>query len=416
MNPKLDRHQQEAVNKLRNGNILIGEVGSGKSRVGIAWYFCKVCGGMINGKSKGLESDYVPMSYPMDLYIITTAKKRDKREWEHELIPFLLSTNPADSFYGDKVKVVVDSWNNIQKYVGVRNACFLFDEQRVVGYGAWSKAFIQIAKYNRWIFLTATPGDCWMDYLAIFIANGFFKNKSDFVRQHVIYDRYSKFPKVDKYVDDYILRQMRDSILVTINYTKPTERHIITTLVDYDKEAYRLLMRDRWNIFENKPIENISELCYLLRKTVNADPTRGEACIEIAKQHPRIIVFYSFDYELEILRNLDWPDGTVVQEWNGHKHEEIPDSERWVYLVNYRGGSEGWNCIDTDTMLFYSQDYSYKTTEQAMGRIDRRNTPYHDLYYYNFKTFAPIDVAISRALKRKKTFNESAFFKQRSAS
>lgn len=266
MNPRLDKHQQKAVNQLRNGNILIGEVGSGKSRTGIAWYFCKVCGGIINGKDRGLESDYVPMTKLMDLYIITTAKKRDKREWEHELIPFLLSTDPSSSYYGDKVKVVVDSWNNIQKYIDVENACFLFDEQRVVGYGAWSKAFIKIAKHNHWIFLTATPGDCWMDYLSIFIANGFFKNKSDFVRQHVIYDRYSKFPKVDRYIDDRTLQQMRDSILVTIDYTKPTERHVTTTLVDYDKESYRILMRDRWNVFEKKPIENISELCYLLER------------------------------------------------------------------------------------------------------------------------------------------------------
>lgn len=416
MAPKLDEHQQEAVRRLRNGNILCGEVGSGKSRTGLAYYFCKVCGGMIDGRKHGQESDYVPMAYPMDLYIITTAKKRDKREWEDELIPFLLSTDPAQNMYGDRAKVTVDSWNNIGKYVDVQNSFFLFDEQRVVGYGAWSKAFIQIAKHNRWIFLTATPGDCWMDYLSIFIANGFFKNKSDFVRQHVIYDRYSKFPKVDRYVDDFVLKRMRDMILVNIDYVKPTERHIVTLPVDYDKETYRILMRDRWNPYENKPIENISELCYLLRKTVNADPSRGEACIEIAKKHPRMIIFYSFNYEREILEKLDWPEGTVIREWNGIRHEEIPDSERWVYLVNYVGGSEGWNCTLTDTILFYSQSYSYKTTEQAMGRIDRRNTPYRDLYYYNFKTFAPIDMAISRSLKRKKNFNESAFFSKRKAS
>lgn len=416
MNPKLDRHQQEAVNQLRNGNILCGEVGSGKSRTGLAYYFCKVGRGMIDGKKKGQESDYVPMLCPMDLYIITTAKKRDKGEWEDELIPFLLSTDPAKNLYGDRAKVTVDSWNNIQKYVDVSGAFFLFDEQRVVGYGAWSKAFLKIAKNNYWIFLTATPGDCWMDYLSIFIANGFFRNKSDFVRRHVIYDRYSKFPKVDKYVDDHVLKKMRDSILVNIDYVKPTERHYIVTLVDYDRENYKKLMRDRWNVYEKKPVENISELCFLLRKTVNADPSRAEACVKIAEKHPKMVVFYNFNYELEILRNLNWPEGTVIKEWNGFKHEELPDSERWVYLVNYMGGSEGWNCRQTDTMLFYSPNYSYKTTEQAMGRIDRRDTPFRDLYYYSFKTYAPIDIAIARALKRKKNFNENAFFSTRKAS
>ena len=252
-----------------------------------------------------------------------------------------------------------------------------------------------------------------MDYLAIFIANGFFRTKRDFEMRHVVYNRYSKYPQVDRYIDDYILKRMRDSILVNIEYQKPTERHSEVIPVEYDRESYRVLMRERWNIFENRPVENISELCYLLRKIVNSDPSRIENVLEIAQEHPRLIIFYNFDYELDILKNADWPEGTVVREWNGHRHEEVPTDIRWVYLVQYASGAEGWNCTTTDSMLFYSPSYSYKATEQAMGRIDRRNTPYHDLYYYSFKSMAPIDIAISRALKRKQNFNESVFFKSR---
>lgn len=415
LNPKLDEGQLEAVRKLKNGNILCGEVGSGKSRAGLAYYFCNVCGGMIDGKDRGFESDYVPMKCPLDLYIITTAKKRDKREWDDEMCPFLLSTDPEFNFYKDQMKVVVDSWNNIEKYVDVTKSFFIFDEQRVVGYGKWSKSFIRISRCNQWIFLSATPGDCWMDYLSIFIANGFFRNKSEFVNRHVLYSRYSKFPKVDQYLNEKTLERMRDSILVTIDYSKPTERHYISLFADFDKEAYRKLMRDRWNVYENKPIENISELCYLLRKTVNSDPSRCQQAIDISNKHPKLIIFYNFDYELELLRNNDWPEGTAVAEWNGHRHQEIPEKDRWVYLVQYTAGAEGWNCIKTNAILFYSQSYSYKTTEQAKGRIDRRNTPFHDLYYYSFKTYAPIDIAISRALKRKRNFNESAFFQSRNS-
>ena len=407
MAPELDEGQRKALSKLKNGNILCGGVGSGKSRTGLAFYFCKVCGGQLNGRERGFEEDLVPMVWPKDLYIITTAKKRDKGEWAEELAPFGLSME------SEKPKIVVDSWNNIKKYIDIRDAFFLFDEQRVVGYGAWSRSFIKIARFNSWIFLTATPGDCWMDYLSIFIANGFYKNKRDFENRHVIYSRYTKYPQVDRYIDDYQLARLRDSILVNIEYEKPTERHMDIRTVSYDREAYRSLMRDRWNVYENKPVESISELCFLLRKIVNSDPSRIAAVLDIAKEFPRLIIFYGFNYELDILRNASWPEGTVIKEWNGSKHEEIPDSERWVYLVQYRAGAEGWNCIKTNALMFYSQDYSYKTTEQAMGRIDRRNTPYKDLYYFNFKTTAPIDVAIGRALKRKKNFNESMFFRSR---
>lgn len=415
MNPKLDEGQLDALSKLRNGNILCGGVGSGKSRTGLAYYFCKVCGGQINGKDHGLKNDYVPMLWPKDLYIITTAKKRDKREWEDELNPFLLSIEPENSYYKDKVHVVVDSWNNIKKYANVKGAFFIFDEQRVVGYGAWSRAFINIAKYNQWIFLTATPGDCWMDYLSIFIANGFYKNKRDFENRHVIYSRYSKYPQIDRYIDDYYLGRLRDSILVNIEYNKPTERHTEVIPVSYDRDTYRFIMKNRWNSQKKKPIESVSELCYLLRKVVNSDPTRINQVIKVSEERPRLIIFYNFDYELEILLGASWPKGTIVKQWNGHKHEDIPHTDRWVYLVQYSAGAEGWNCITTNAMLFYSQSYSYKMTEQAMGRIDRRNTPFTDLYYYSFKTTAPIDVAISRALKRKKNFNESMFFKSRNS-
>lgn len=407
MTPELDEGQVKALAKLNNGNILCGGVGSGKSRTGLAYWYTKVCGGQIDGKKRGLKEDLSPMLWPKDLYIITTAKKRDKGEWDDELAPFCLSTN------SENPKIFVDSWNNIKKYADVHDAFFLFDEQRVVGYGAWSKSFIRISKTNGWIFLTATPGDCWMDYLSIFIANGFYRNKRDFENRHVIYSRYTKYPQVDRYVDDYHLSRLRDSILVNIEYVKPTERHMDIRSVGYDREMYRALMRDRWNYEENKPVENVSELCFLLRKTVNADPSRIAAVLDIAKERPRLIIFYGFNYELDILRNAPWPEGTVIREWNGQKHEEIPDSERWVYLVQYRAGAEGWNCTTTNALMFYSQDYSYKTTEQAMGRIDRRNTPYKDLYYYSFKTTAPIDVAIGRALKRKKNFNESMFFRSK---
>lgn len=413
MTPNLDEGQRQALSELRNGNILCGGVGSGKSRTGLAYYFCKVCSGRIDGLDHGLKKDYVPMLWPKDLFIITTAKKRDKQEWEEELNEFQLSTDPEKCFYGNKIRIVVDSWNNIKKYESVVDAFFLFDEQRVVGYGTWSKTFIRIARNNQWIFLTATPGDCWMDYMSIFIANGFFRNRRDFEQRHVIYSRYTKYPQIDRYVDDYILRGMRDEILVNIDYEKHTERHQEVLLVGFDRDVYRKLMRERWNIYENRPIENVSELCYLLRKVTNADPSRIEETLKVAEKNPRLIVFYNFDYELDILRNAQWPEGTVVKEWNGHRHEEIPKSERWVYLVQYSAGAEGWNCTETNAMLFYSQSYSYKMTEQAMGRIDRRNTPYHDLYYYSFRSYAPIDVAISRALKRKKNFNESSFIRSR---
>lgn len=394
-------YQLEAVQKMRLGCILCGGVGSGKSRTGLAFYYQ-----MFDGKLN--TEEYVPMVEPEDLYIITTARKRDTGEWDEELAPFFMSTDESLDLYNHKV--VIDSWNNIGKYVGVKRAFFIFDEQRVVGNGSWVKDFLRITKENDWILLSATPGDCWTDYIPVFIANGFYKNRTQFNNEHVVYSRFSKFPKIDRYLNTGRLVRLRDRILVDMDFKRPTIPHHETVYVDFDRLKYKDIHRTRWNPWENRPIENASEFCYLLRKLVNTDPSRQQEVLDICMTRPRVIVFYNFDYELDILLNLPYDNGVEVAQWNGHKHQPIPDGKKWVYLVQYNAGAEGWNCIKTDTIVFYSQNYSYKIMEQAAGRIDRLNTPYKNLFYYHLKSRAGIDLAISRALNSKKAFNERKFY------
>lgn len=406
---QLRDYQLDAVERMHNGCILCGGVGSGKSLTALAYYFTEECGGYLDGTKQGYDTDYIPMSDPEDLYIITTARKRDTKEWEAELAKFLISPNPKASLYSE-TKVIIDSWNNIGKYVDASGAFFIFDEQRVVGTGVWAKSFQKIVKKNNWILLSATPGDTWMDYLQVFIANGYFKNKTDFVSKHVVYKRFSKFPQVERYLGQGKLLRYKNAILVNMDYQHEVRAHYETIDVSYDKDIYRGVMRDRWNPYENRPIQNAAELCYVARRGVNSDPSRIEAVWSILEEHPKVIIFYNYDYELEALKHAGFDKGmAMVAEWNGHKHQPIPHSDRWVYLVQYTAGAEGWNCIETDTIIFFSLNYSYKIMVQSAGRIDRMNTPFTDLYYYRLKSSCPLDLAISRALKQKKNFNENKF-------
>lgn len=415
-------HQKKAIERLQSGSILCGGVGTGKSLTALAFYFRVICRGVL-----WCDVEMGPMLEPKDLYIITTARKRDTKEWEAEIERFGLDNK--------EVKITIDSWNNLHKYVDVSGAFFIFDEQRAIGRGNWSKCFIKVTKKNQWILLSATPGDTWMDYVPVFIANGFYKNRREFVERHVVYSPFvTKYPKIDRFLEVGYLESLRRKITVLMKFEKTTIPHW-KTLKDgkygeYDLEKYKQIAKDRWDPWKNEPIPDISSCCYLMRKVVNLNPGRCRKALWIAlnSQTHRAIIFYNFDYELQLLKDeieqaiadAKEQDGEEkfrdvygdfeMAEWNGHKHEAVPKSKSWIYLVQYTAGAEGWNCTETDTIIFYSRNYSYKLMTQAAGRIDRMNTPFTDLYYYVLTSSAPIDLAIEKALKGKKNFNEKMFW------
>lgn len=382
MTIELYDHQKLAVKKLKTGSVLVGGVGSGKSITALAYYVSK---------------------YPdkkKTVYVITTARKRDTLEWDKEIIPFELD------FY------MVDSWNNITKYKDTKGAFFIFDEQRVVGKGEWVKSFLKITKSNDWILLSATPGDNWMDYVPVFIANGYFRNRTEFENKHVAFKPFMPYKVVNYYINESVLEKYREDILVDMDFEKHTVRHEEQVVCDYDKELYLQTCRTSWNPYKDEPIDDASSMCQVLRKIVNSDASRKDKLKEIIDEHLRVIIFYNYDYELEILRTFCKEQKYIYSEWNGHKHQSIPDTDKWVYLVQYTAGAEGWNCISTNTVIFYSLNYSYKINEQAKGRIDRINTPFINLYYYYLVSRAGIDKAIRNCLNRKEDFNEKHFVRK----
>ena len=398
---KLYPHQRKAVEDLSNGKVLVGGVGSGKSLTALVYYIEKVLGGVVGDTSTLLSG--------RDLYVFTTARKRDEGDWQGDALRVGLRglLGPPEGIVGVYPKVIVESYNNIQKYKDVKDAFIILDEQRMVGSGSWVKTFLKLAKHNEWIMLSATPGDKWEDYIPVFLANGFYKNRTEFKREHIIYDTHTKYPKVLRYIGTGRLLKHRNDILIPMIHKRHTTRHLIGVDVLYDQEMYKTVTKKRWNPYKEEPIKNVSELFYIMRKVCNSDQTRLLRVKEIMKKHPRLIIFYNFDYELEILRGLS--DVRIVREWNGHKHEKVPDGDEWLYLVQYAAGAEAWNCVTTDAILFYSLTYSYRGFEQAQGRIDRLNTPYTDLYYYVLKSASSIDSAIFKAIREKRSFNEKNF-------
>jgi hypothetical protein len=277
----LKPHQLTALRKLSNGNILRAGVGTGKSRVAVRYY---------------LEN------HPhQDVYVITTARKRDSKDWEGEFASEVVGKHADTTIAGI---LTVDSWNNIDKYCDVVDAFFVFDEQRLVGTGKWVKSFLKIVKNNGWILLTATPGDTWLDYIPVFIANGFFKNRTEFKREHVVYAPHVRFPKVQRYIAEGRLIRYRNQILVDMPYPKMTTRHESTIWVPHNEKLVEEVTKSRWHLYYDRPIRDIAELYSVRRRVINSDPGRVEALRKLLKDWPRQVVFYNFDYELELLRGF----------------------------------------------------------------------------------------------------------------
>ena len=395
MSIQLTDYQVEAVEKMHNGCILRGGTGAGKTLTSLVHVFEKILGGV---SPLYPTHTYRKATIDIPVYVITTPKKRDSCDWTSEaaLVPMPLTA--------------VDSWNNIQKYEHIKNAIFIFDESKVIGYGAWTQAFLKITKNNAWVLLSATPADTWIEYMPVFIANGFYKNKTEFELEHVMWSRYAKYPKVERYLNTSRLIRHRDSILVDMPDCRATTQHHKDILCDYDMVGYSVLAKERWDIFNNKPIRDIAQLCYTLRRLINSDESRLTELSAIYARHKKVIIFYNFNYELDIIRDWCEENHIVYSEWNGHNHDEIPNTKFWIYLCQYTAAKEAWNCIETDCIVFYSQTYSYKALIQSAGRIDRMNTTFMHLYYYHFITTAPIEIGIQKSLHQKENFNEGKWF------
>jgi hypothetical protein len=375
-------HQKEALSKLSHGKILSGGVGSGKSMVSVAYY-------------AQTHSD-------RDVYVITTAKKRDSLDWQREFARLGIGMDEGETLAGI---LTIDSWNNIHKFEHIKGAFFIFDEQRLVGSGGWVKSFLRIAKDNRWILLSATPGDNWLDFIPVFLANGYYRNRTEFKARHVVYKSHTRFPAVDHYTRVGELVRHRNNVLVKMPYRRHTTRVVELLDVEYDQDKMKTVMQKRWNPYEDRPIEQSAEMHQLMRRVVSEHPSRKDALRQVMEKHPRLIIFYNFIYERDMLRELAESEMIPHAEWNGQRHQEIPDTLRWLYLVQYTAGAEGWECITTNATFFWSQDYSYKRTEQAYGRIDRMNTPFGLLFYYLPMSNSYIDKAVRRAWIEKRDFN-----------
>ena len=377
---KLLKYQEEAIQKLHSGSVLYGATGSGKSLTGLAYY--------------------MRCWSHLDLYIITTSKKRNAGEWEEEIAK--LGCPPPKA---------IDSWNRLKNYRMVSDAFFLFDEHKVGGHGKWAQSMITIAKKNKWILLTATPGDVWDDYASIFIANEFVKNKTTWNEDFCIFDRISKYPKIIGYQREDVLKNMRDAVLVPMEYQseKVPIPYVIPYKVDHEEEAYVLARRKSLRHPEMRAFRNTSAMFAYMRMNLPDKESKIQALADVLKKEPKAIIFYNFTPEKYEIENAARQVNIPFFQYNGQIKDNVPDGDTWVYAVQYTAGAEAWNCITCRTVIFYSMNYSYKVMTQAKGRIDRCNSPFDELHYYYF--ISPdfeIDQEILNALTRKEKFNEEA--------
>lgn len=376
-------YQKRAINQMHNGCILCGGVGAGKSLTSLG---------------------YIDKVYPSGtVYIITPARKRNTGEWFDDI-----RKNDMD-----ETRFVVDSWNNLSKYKDVKDAFFLFDEQKVSGKGTWAKSLIRIAKSNQWILLSATPGDTYDDYATVLIANGFVRNRTTWYDEYCVTKSQPFFHIVDHKNKDVIDMMIR-RIFIKMDYQSDKKRieRVIPIQARSAGEEKEILMTHKAPGAQ-MPFTTFAAAIAYVRMNCYDKSKKTEALRKIIEKHKKIIVFYNFLSEKLEIERAAIDANVTINFYNGQRHDPIPDTDEWVYGVQYNSGAEAWNCITTNAMVFYSPNYSYKTMEQAHGRIDRVNSPYECLYYYMLLNELNIDNKVMNALSSKKDFNEKMLEEER---
>lgn len=398
--PELYAFQKKAITELQqpDKHICIAGCGAGKGSIALHWL-------KTTNKKKWL--------------FITTASKRDSKDVENEMVMWFgkesLSSYSLEVIsWAALAKWTITNWNSLEDYA------FVFDEVACAKAGVSSnrgRAFIQIAKQTDcWTGYTATPGDRWEDFQAYFVAAGYVKNKTAFMREFCQVQTFKGYPEIVGYYDEHILKAYWKRLTVCPDTQAmldelPAEQH--KTYHFKPSPTYKRFLKERLDEDGNF-IDTVMGYCHYCRRLCLTAEKLQWVSDYLSGLGTNAVFFYNYiaeGEELEKVAKKALPKGAKVWRIDG-KHHDIPTADTIgkydIVLAQYASGSESLNLQFMNHMVFVSPNYSYTTSIQARGRIKRIGQK-QNMFFWYLVCDGTIETDVYACLRGKSDFAEDVW-------
>ncbi|MBL0992197.1 MAG: DEAD/DEAH box helicase [Escherichia coli] len=393
---KLFDYQKEAIENFESKPLNLSDVGTGKSYMSIGSYVKSECSKLLIICLAPKVNDFVEDSEIFNLNV-TALNKGTKKNKE------LLSESNlvAISFESSWRLTELNKWVDKDTFI-------IIDESHKVSVSKSkvTKFVMGLSKRAKYNYLcTATPvsnGKLENWYPQLFISNVFRKPKKEFEQLFVIKQMRQmgsmRFMQITGYRNEHLLEQMIDEASVKYKRDKGylPEDYVYKTKKPamYNKLKKSRLYKDDNDL--RVELDNSSKLFNSLRqvshgflngisKQVSKEPFERLDAILETHNNERVVIFYNYKWEAEMLKQLLDKLKRPYGEYNGSVKDLKPfkNNDNGVVLAQYKSASTGINdFVISNVMVFNSMPLSSTEYLQAKGRTDRHGQDKTPLYYH----------------------------------
>lgn len=292
-----------------------------------------------------------------------------------------------------------------------------------------SKALMELMKNNITIGLSATPMPNGMldDGVAYLVYNNYYKNQSDFRKQHIPPRMYDRYYKPDVYTIDYEIDPNRFFELDLFKERIKATTFVPDAEVDFEMPhqrlhtlAYDLSQKtindiyDMSNSYKERRYDSYRQYLSDIKRAISQDSNHVERMKLIVKENKdkQPLIFYETNAQLEViekgLNELNMPYKCINGQGNSDKLDDIDttDTEQAI-VIQYKSGGNSIEFTNSFVSIFYGLIYSWGDIAQAMGRNIRRGMP-QDSYVNQYFLLAthPHDSHVYDVIERKEEFSE----------
>lgn len=352
------------------------------------------------------------------LLIIAPAQKVLEGGWDREV-------QRVANFYNIQIQYDVMSYGVLAKKWNLYKGWFvIFDECHYVKNptSQRGKAALNLTRIStNFSLLSATPSsNGWADTINYMLMFNFYRNKTQFIKEHAIHETKFFGQKQIKVIADWKdqdkLKMLYQSISTKLSKDDCLDLPPLIFEDVYFKvsKEYEIIRKKRVLETENGPIayDTVMKLQHGLRFYANQKDKLSYTEMLAESTNENIVIFYYYQQEKDDLVKV-LAKNKKIYEVSG-KVNHLPSRDQWdelkntVTLVQYQAGAAGIELQYCNLVIFYTPTFSFQDYDQALGRA-YRNGQTKKVTVYRYITKKSVEEHVYRSLAEKKDFTESLF-------